>query len=504
MAYSKKLIGSVRLSWSKALVRVSLVAMTAALLASCSGGVSTGTAGNLDTSFGVGNSDGTPDGFVSLSLGDGDDQSESVAVQSDGKIVLLGTSTSGDGSENIILARLNTNGSLDTSFGAGNSDGTPDGFVSLSLGDGDDSGQSVAVQADGKIVVLGTSTSGDGSENMVVARLNANGSLDTAFGADGSSDGTPDGFVSLSLGDGDDSADALALQSDGKIVVAGTTTSVDAGSTNIVVARLTSSGGLDTAFGASSDGTPDGFVNISLGDGDDEAQAVGVQSNGKIVVVGNSNSVGDGSSNIAVARLNADGSLDTSFGTGTSDGTPDGIVNLSLGDGNDESDTLAIQADGKILVGGTTTSLVASVTSANIAVARLNANGSLDTSFGAGTSDGSIDGVVTLSLGDGEDSGQSVAVQSDGKIVVLGTSTSLEDSENIIVARLNTNGSLDTSFGAGSTDDTPSGYVNLSLGDGDDAADGLALQANGKIVVAGTSTSVEGSENMIVARLLGN
>jgi uncharacterized delta-60 repeat protein len=501
MAYSRKSLGSVQLSWSKALVRLSLVAMTAALLASCSGGVSTGTAGNLDTSFGVG-SDGTPDGFVSLSLGNGDDQTESVAVQSDGKVVVLGTSTSVEGSENMIVARLNTNGSLDTSFGVG-SDGTPDGFVSLSLGDGDDSGQSVAVQADGKIVVLGTSTSVEGSENMIVARLNANGSLDTTFGV--GSDGTPDGFVSLSLGDGDDSADALTLQADGKIVVAGTTTSVDAGSTNIVVARLTTSGGLDATFGAgNSDGTPDGFVNISLGDGDDEAQALGVQSNGKIVVVGNSNSVGDGSSNIALARLNADGSLDTSFGAGNSDGTPDGIVNLSLGDGDDESDTLAIQADGKILVGGTTTSYVASITSANIAVARLNANGSLDTTFGAGTSDGSIDGVVTLSLGDGEDSGQSVAVQADGKIVVLGTSTSLEGSENIIVARLNSNGSLDTSFGAGSTDDTPSGYVNLSLGDGDDAADGLALQTNGKIVVAGTSTSIEGSENMIVARLLGN
>ena len=124
-------------------------------------------------------------------------------------------------------------GQLDTSFGRAN-DGTPDGIVNLSLGDGNDTSAAVAVQADGKIVVAGTTTSTDKTSNVVVVRFKPNGKLDGRFGQD--ADGTPDGVVNLSLGDGNDTARALALQADGKIVLAADR--VNGNSTDIALVRL--------------------------------------------------------------------------------------------------------------------------------------------------------------------------------------------------------------------------------------------------------------------------
>lgn len=141
-----------------------------------------------------------------------------------------------DNSSNVAVARLNSDGTADVSFGAGTADGTPDGSVSLSFGAGDDKLKGLLVQADGKILIAGSNTAADGSSNAVVARLNSNGALDSSFGED-SSDGTPDGVVSISLGSGDESAEALALQADGKILIAGDHVASD-GSSNIFVARL--------------------------------------------------------------------------------------------------------------------------------------------------------------------------------------------------------------------------------------------------------------------------
>ena len=177
--------------------------------------------GALDPLFGAdGGQDGTPDGVVGLSLGAGNERAEAVAVQKDGKIVVVGSSSSTGKTRNIVIQRLNPNGSLDKSFGAdGGQDGTPDGVVSLDLGDSSDEGRAVAIQPDGKIVIAGNSKAA--SSNLIVARLNANGSLDKSFGVDGGQDGTPDGVVQVSLGQGDDVAKALALQSNGKIILVG-------------------------------------------------------------------------------------------------------------------------------------------------------------------------------------------------------------------------------------------------------------------------------------------
>ncbi len=480
-------------------------ALVVLLAVGCGGGGSDASAGPalpgaLDASFGKAN-DGTPDGVVNLSLGNGNDAANAMAVQADGKIVVAGSSTStGGATHNIVVQRFNTDGTLDTGFGK-SSDGSPDGVVSLNLGDNtDDVARAVAIQADGKIVVVGTSVGQ--SSNIVLARLNADGTLDAVFGS-GMADGTPDGVVAVNLGVGDDVANAMVIQPNGKIVVAGTTTSTTGGTTskNIMVARLNTDGTPDVGFGVgTADGTPDGVVSISLGDGSDEANAVALQADGRIVVAGTTTTTSTGAtSNIAVVRLNGNGTLDADFGAGNADGTPDGVVSVSLGDGADVAKSVAIQSNGKILVAGTT---VAADKSINIAVARLNADGTLDASFGAGTADGTPDGVVAVSLGKGDDDVNAMTVQADGKIIVVGSTTSTGSSANIAVARLNANGSLDASFGAGNADGTPDGVVSLSLGDGSEFARAVALQADGKIVVAGDHVSGS-STDIFVLRLIG-
>ena len=392
-------------------------------------------------------------------------------------------------------------GLLDATFGAGSNDGTPDGIVSLSLGAGNDHAKAVAVQADGKIVVAGTSTSNanGGSSNIVVERFNTDGSLDATFGA-GTVDGSPDGVVTLDLGNSTDVAVAVKIQTDGKIVVAGTSTAVG-NTSNIILARLTNIGELDVTFGAgNADGTPDGVVAVDLGGvGDDVVNAMGIQADGKIVVAGSTTL--SGSKNLMVARVNTDGTLDSTFGAGNFDGTPDGVVSLSLGDGDDEANALAIQSNGQIVIVGTT---VAVDTSTNAVVARLNADGSLDAAFGAGTSDGTPDGVVSASFGTGNDTANGIAIQTDGKILVVGTVTAADSTTNIAVARFTTDGNLDTSFGSGNSDGTPDGVVGVSLGNGNDVGAAIALQGDGKILVTGYTVSGDGSTNAAVVRMLSD
>jgi uncharacterized delta-60 repeat protein len=485
-----------------------LVAFTSATLLGCGGSSSVlSTAGMLDATFGAGSSDGTPDGMVSLSLGAGDDQAKAMAVQTDGKIVMVGNTTTNaiGGSTNIMVQRFNSDGSVDASFGAGTADGSPDGAVTLDLGDSSDQAVAVKIQADGKILLAGTSKPTNGTSNIILVRLTTSGALDASFGV-GESDGTPDGVVSVDLGgSGDDVATAIAIKSvltlgstSEKIVVAGYTT--QSGTKNFMIAQVNSDGTLDNTFGAGSDdGTPEGVVSLSISEGDDEANGLAVQTNGMIVVVGTTRAA-DNSTNAVVARLKADGSLDTAFGTGDGDGTPDGVVGISFGNGNDVANSVALQSDGKIVLVGTTT---ATDDSTNIAVARLNSDGTLDSAFGADTSDGTPDGVVGLSLGTGNDVGTAIVVQADGKILVAGYTTPANDTTNVAVVRLLSDGKLDTAFGQGNADGSPDGVATISLGIGNDFAYAMALAADGKILVAGDRAH-DNSSDIWVARLLAN
>ena len=195
---------------------------------------------------------------------------------------------------------------------------------------------------------------------------------------------------------------------------------------------------------------------------DDYAQSVTLQTDGKLVVAGYSLNPNDGYENIILARYNANGSLDTTFDT-------DGITIPAVGSYS-YAQSVTLQADEKILVAGVSNNGVDD----DFALLRYNSNGSLDTTFDA-------DGKVTTAVGIEMDRGFSVTVQTDGKILVAGATTtnaSALDDWNFALIRYNSDGSLDTSF------DTD-GKVITSISASGDVADSVILQADGKIFVAG-------------------
>ncbi len=380
------------------------------------------TDGSLDSSF-------DSDGKVTTTIGEAD-YATSVVVQSDGKIVVAGSSATG-GDSNFALIRFNTDGSLDSSF---------DPAVTP-IGSANDEAYSVAIQSNGKIVVAGYSDNG-AQRVFAVARYNTDGSLDSSFNSDGK--------VTTAIGS-DDLAKSVAIQSDGKIVVAGSSSN---GSDNdFALIRYNTDGSLDSSFAS------DGKVITVFGSSGEFANSVALQSDGKIVVAGSSD---NGAQRVfAVARYSADGSLDSSFDS-------DGKVTTAIGSG-DFAFSVAIQSDGKIVVVGSSNN----GSDDDFALIRYNTDGSLDSSF-------ALDGKVITVFGSSSDFGNSVAIQSDGKIVVAGSSNNGSNNE-FAVARYNTDGSLDSSFDS-------DGKVTTAIGLGDYAFS-LALQSDGKIVVAGSSNN---------------
>ncbi len=443
--------------------------------------------GSLDTSFGTG-------GKVTTDFG-GTDFASSITLQADGRIVVSGSCNG-----NIILARYNTDGSLDTSF-SGGADTIAPTYPSYTTDfGGNDYGLSMTVQSNGRILVAGLSN-GD----FALARYNTDGSLDTTFSGDGKvtthfsgndfvfgSAVQPDGMILVSGGSNGDFALAryhadgsldTTFSGDGKVTTSvgiyndlgcGVTVlpggkilevglSYDASHNgNIALVRYNADGTLDTSFSG------DGIVTTDLGNDEQVMGGTVVQSDGKIVVAG-STWLGDGHCNFFLVRYNGDGSLDTSF-------SGDGIVTTEF-NYRDEGYNLNLQADGRILVSGSS--------NGDFALVRYNTDGSLDTSF-------SGDGIVTTDFG-ATDGGIDVATQSDGKIIVAGSTSHqnvwswegdttihlVEGISDFALVRYNADGSLDTSFGTG-------GKVITDFG-GTDFATGVTVLTDGKIVVSGTS-----------------
>ncbi len=311
-----------------------------------------------------------------------------MAIQSDGKIVAAGFSSTFE--PGIALARYNLDGGLDTTFGSS-------GMVNTKFSAGlIDIANAVAIDTEGKIVVTGVSTV-NGSEDFTLIRYNTDGSLDTSFGTGGN--------VTTDFGTGNtDSANAIASQSDGKIVAAGSSFANGLG--DFALARYNTDGSLDTSFGTGGKV----LTNFIDGGSNDEANAVSIQTDGKIIVAGFSNANVGGflvAGDFALARYNTDGSLDTSFGK---------VVTVFSGNGsNDVANAVVIQADGKIVAAGSSPVN----DSDEFALARYNTDGSLDTSFGTG-------GKVLTDFGGSATSDviKAVATQTDGKIVVAGSSGS--------------------------------------------------------------------------------
>jgi uncharacterized delta-60 repeat protein len=414
--------------------------------------------------------------IANLAIGTGNDVARAIALEPDGKIVLAGYCSNGIDSD-FCLARLNADGTLDTSFdgpgGAGN------GKFLLPIGASNDIANAVALQPDGKIVVAGTCSNGS-NDDFCVARLNTDGTLDASFGGPG---GAGNGKFLLPIGSGNDKATALALQPDGKIVIAGTCS--NGSNDDFCVARLNADGTLDQSFDGPG-GTGNGQFLLPIGTSDDIANAVALQPDGKIVLAGYCSNGSD--NDFCAARLNADGTLDTSFDGPASAGN--GKFLLPIGAISDRANAVALQPDGKIVLAGD-----CSAGGSRFCVARLNADGTLDQSFdGPG---GSGDGRFLLPSG-GSDFANAVALQPDGKILLAGGCSA--GGLDFCVVRLNADGSLDASFDGPSG--TANGYVLLPIGTGNDIANAIAVQSDGKIVLAGNCSNGS-NDDFCIARLNG-
>jgi uncharacterized delta-60 repeat protein len=379
------------------------------------------------------NADGTVDTTFSTNLGTGFASGgvNSLAIQSDGKILVGGAFFTLNGVTRNRLVRLNADGTVDTAFYS-------------NLGTGFD-GQvtSLVVQSDGKILVGGFFTSLNGVTRLFLVRLNANGTEDTAFYTNLGA-----GFNSI--------VTSLAIQSNGQILVGGFFTSLNGVTRNRLV-RLNSTGTVDTTF------------STNLGTGfNSSVRAIAIQSNGQILVGGFFTTLNDVTRNRLV-RLNSTGTVDTAFYT-----------NLGTGFANSVN-SLAIQSDGKILVGGDFATL--NGTTRNRLV-RLNSNGTVDTAFytnlGAGFTSGGVN---------------SLAIQSDGKILAGGVFTSLNGATRVCLARLESTGQ----------DVTPSDLNPVPANAGfNSSVTSLAIQSNGQILAGGAFTVVNGVPRTRLVRLNAN
>lgn len=321
--------------------------------------------GSIDSTFGT-------HGKVITDLGSNSDNANDVVIQSDGKILVVGHS-----SFDFALVRYKTNGSLDSTFGNG-------GKVKTDIRGEWDFANSVAIQADGKIMVAGSSEN-DLSYDFSLLRYKINGKLDRTFGSRGK--------VRTDIGGNSDESFSVALQSDGKIVMVGSSW---AGSNEVfALVRYNANGSLDGTFGNN------GIVLTDLGAKRNSAHSVVLQSDGKIVVLGNRWIYTD-FWDYALVRYNTDGSIDSTFGN-------QGIV-LS----DDESKyffifSLALQVDGKIVAVGSRWNN----SKYDFSLLRYNTDGNLDSTFGTL-------GKVTTDVGGENKYASAVTLQSDGKIVVVG------------------------------------------------------------------------------------
>ncbi|MFB8794739.1 MAG: Ig-like domain-containing protein [Microcoleus sp.] len=267
------------------------------------------------------------------------------------------------------------------------------------------------------------------------------GDLDTSFNSTGK--------VITPIGSGNDEGRGIAIDSSGKIVVAGYAD--NGGNFDFALTRYNTDGTLDTSFGTG------GKVTTAIGPGNDQVNAMRIDSSGKIVVAGYAH---NGSNNdFALARYNTDGTLDTTFDT-------DGKVTTAIGSSDEFGNAMTIDSSGKILVSGFTNN------SGNFdfALARYNTDGSLDTTF-------DTDGKVTTAIGSFNEFGNAITIDSSGKILVAGP-THNGSNFDFGLARYNTNGSLDITF------DTD-GKLTTAIGPGNDEGDIITTDSSGKIVVAG-------------------
>jgi uncharacterized delta-60 repeat protein len=449
-----------RLPRRSLLSRVGMVGAAIIATLAASGQLVQAAAGDLDQTFGR-------RGRVTTDFNGTTDIAYAIALQPDGKLVVAGITYANNdySNEDFAVVRYNANGSRDTSFGV-NGKVTTD-FPHLAAVP-----SAVIIQPDGKILVAGGAFPlftfrGD----FALVRYNANGSLDASFGTGG--------IVRTRFSAGGSYAFAAALQSDGKIIAAGTVfvdfSTDDSSNTDFALVRYNPNGTFDQTFGNG------GGVITDFDGFNDDVYAVLIQTDGKIVAVGDAKNPAH-YYDFALARYLPNGALDSTYGVAGKVRTDFGASNLDI------AYCAALQPNGKIVAAGTATFNNGS--EQDFAIARYNQNGTLDTNF-------SQDGRVTIDFGSFLQSAYSVLIQTDGKIVTVGYPNSESSDSDFLLARCNRNGSFDSTFGAG-------GKVRTSFGNLNDGANDAVLQTDGKIVAVGfhpttTATGVD----FILARYLG-
>jgi uncharacterized delta-60 repeat protein len=395
--------------------------------------------GVLDPTFGSGGLVTTAIGSFARSYAVATYPNEGTA--NDGKIVAVGDAFAGRKSQTEYMAvvRYNLDGTLDRTFGGS-------GEVMTILG----RALAVQVQPDGKIVAAGNS-----GGHFAVVRYNPDGTLDASFGSNGE-------VITTITKNSEDIGEAMVLQADGKIVVAGETNPMNTTYEDLALVRYNANGALDATFGTGGKVTTRFAAPLESGSNPPKVKMAidpntsPLDSNsGKIIVVVVTQTAGG-----EVVRYNTNGILDTGFGTSQ------GYVNL----GNLYQPAVAVQADDRIVLAGIATDATTGLS--DIGLDRLNADGTLDTSFGSG-------GVVATSSSPNQDYARSVTIQADGKIVVAGDQGNAQSGDNsFLAARYNSNGSLDTTFGV-------NGVATAGSDLGSAAVVSMALEPDGRIVLAG-------------------
>ncbi|WP_319496867.1 DUF4347 domain-containing protein [uncultured Cohaesibacter sp.] len=381
---------------------------------------------------------GPGDGYTIVSLADQADEIVDLVILDDGSyITLSAVNTASSGQDiDIGLTKYLSDGTIDTAWGT-------NGTVITAINSYDETPVSMTLQADGRILVVGAYNNGTSDHGLIV-RYNADGSLDGGFGSGGVLG------VGAALGD-NDYGRSILVQPDGKIVVTGNVYS--GGLSAIYVTRHNTDGSLDSSFDT------DGLVALNIDAYDEFVTSMVLQPDGKIII-GGYNDTGV-SMDFALIRLNSDGSYDTSF-----DG--DGIWTNLNGASDQLSYQIALDGEGRILIAGTTNA----AGNTDSFVMRVRTDGSLDTTFGT-------NGSVTLAVGSQAETISGISVQSDGRILIAGSAYNGTDYD-LLVVRLNADGSVDTSFGS-------AGYVIEDLSGGDDQINALAISDTGSIVVGGRS-----------------
>ncbi len=410
--------------------------------------------GDFDPTFGV-------DGIVTTDFFGSDDFATAIAVQADGKIVVAGSAKSGADvtTTDFAVARYLPDGTLDPDFGSG-------GVVTSDFAGSTDYGHAVAIQADGRMIVVGEAISGT-QKTFALIRYNSDGTVDPSFGTDGK--------VLTTFSGRDSRAYEIVVQPDEKIVVAGDgyrTPSPPLNDSDFALARYNSDGSLDLGFGTG------GMVTTDFYSFEDGARALVQQRDGKLIAAGRAHTAQN--ADFALARYNADGTLDVTFGP-----NGDGKVNTDFSDNSEVALSMTLQPDGAIVVAGLTF-FETGENNFGFALARYGADGTLDSTFGTG-------GKVTTDLNLLGELAASVVVQANGKILAGGYAN-LEiggsDNPDLALVRYNPDGSLDSEFGS-------DGTVIADLTLGFDSIAAMAIEPDGKLIAAGSA-----GPDFLVARYL--